>query len=292
MRRAGLQPRRCQFVKRRIRTLRIRPNPAKRGNHGGAAVTHERKRQSFDRRQAGRHGDVVHDLEREACQHAQDEERAEAVLGQSGRLERAKDDEQIEPERDDHAGKAVLFGQDREDEIVVRDRKEPQLTLRALLETLAPHPARSDGDAGLNLLVPGALGVLRRVQERGDAFLLIVLERELPRHRRDQHADEREDAEDPHRHAREKRGGEEHGHERHRRAEVGLPCDEHERHRGDGAGDQQVARVTAPPRRLSAKNLASTSASVALANSEGCRLSGPKSIQRRDPPRTTPRKST
>jgi hypothetical protein len=47
-----------------------------------------------------------------------------------------------------------------------------------------------------------------------------------------------------------------------------------------------------PPRRPSAKNFASTSASAALANSEGCRLSGPKSIQRRDPPRTTPRKST
>jgi hypothetical protein len=29
-----------------------------------------------------------------------------------------------------------------------------------------------------------------------------------------------------------------------------------------------------------------------FANSEGCRLRGPKSIQRRDPPRTTPRKST
>src|SRR5690349_12708700 len=47
--------------------------PRQGSNHGGAAVTHERKRKPFDRRQAGRHGDVVHDLEGETGEHAQDE---------------------------------------------------------------------------------------------------------------------------------------------------------------------------------------------------------------------------
>ena len=49
--------------------------------------------------------------------------------------------------------------------------------------------------------------------------------------------------------------------------------------------------VTAP-RRLSPRNLASTSASAALANSDGWRLNEPRSIQRRDPPRTAPKNST
>jgi hypothetical protein len=50
-------------------------------------------------------------------------------------------------------------------------------------------------------------------------------------------------------------------------------------------------RVTAP-RRLSPKNFARTSASVAFANSDGCRFMGPRSIHRREPPRTTPNTST
>jgi hypothetical protein len=45
-------------------------------------------------------------------------------------------------------------------------------------------------------------------------------------------------------------------------------------------------------RRLSPKNLASTSATAALANSDGWRLNDPRSIQRREPPRTAPNRST
>ena len=45
-------------------------------------------------------------------------------------------------------------------------------------------------------------------------------------------------------------------------------------------------------RRLSPSSFASTSATVALANSDGCRLNTPRSIQRREPPRTAPKNIT
>ena len=45
-------------------------------------------------------------------------------------------------------------------------------------------------------------------------------------------------------------------------------------------------------RRSSPSIFASISASMALANSDGCRLKKPRSIQRREPPRTEPKNST
>ena len=53
-------------------------------------------------------------------------------------------DEQIQAERHNDAGKPLLLGQHREDEIVVSDRKEPKLTLSSLLETFACEASRSD----------------------------------------------------------------------------------------------------------------------------------------------------
>ena len=85
----------------------------------------------FDRRQAGRHRDVVNHLERKARNDASHQIRAEAVLGQPGRLERSQNHEQIEPERDEHADEPLLLREDREDEIVVRDGQELVLPLRA-----------------------------------------------------------------------------------------------------------------------------------------------------------------
>src|SRR5215467_15257295 len=61
--------------------------------HRRPAVTHERQREAFDGRESCRHGDVVNHLEGEARQHANDQIRAEAILGQTGRLERAQDHE-------------------------------------------------------------------------------------------------------------------------------------------------------------------------------------------------------
>ena len=64
---------------------------------------------------------------------------------------------------------------------------------------------------------------------------------------------------------------------------------------GTAVSAPAIEQVDARERRRagsSPKNLASTSASAALANSDGCRLNGPRSIQRREPPRTAPKKST
>ena len=52
--------------------------------------------------------------------------------------------EQIQAERDDHAGKSSLLGKCREDEIVLRLRQEPLLRLSALPNPLpqnSPEPA-------------------------------------------------------------------------------------------------------------------------------------------------------
>ncbi len=68
---------------------------------------------------------------------ADDQERADAVLGQLGRLQTAQDDEQIEPQRDQDAEEPVLLGQHGKHEVVVRDRQEPVAALRALPESLA-----------------------------------------------------------------------------------------------------------------------------------------------------------
>src|SRR5947199_5951993 len=69
------------------------PKPGERGDHRRASVAHERESDPFDGRQSGRHGDVVDHLEGEAGEHAEHEVRAEAILGQTGRLERAQNHE-------------------------------------------------------------------------------------------------------------------------------------------------------------------------------------------------------
>jgi hypothetical protein len=131
-----------------------------RGDQRRSAVAHERQREPFDGRQSGRHGDVVDHLEGEAGEHAEYEVRAEAILGQTGRLERAQNHEQIQSERREDARKPLLLGEHREDEIIMCDGQESQLTLRALLESFAGEPARSHRDARLDLLIAGAFRIL------------------------------------------------------------------------------------------------------------------------------------
>ena len=68
----------------------------------------------------------------------------------------------------------MLLGQDREDEVVVCHREEAQLALRASLKPFPERPAGPDGDAGLNLLIPGAARILRWVP--GDASATVYAE--------------------------------------------------------------------------------------------------------------------
>src|SRR3954462_5634415 len=152
-----------------------------RCDQGRAAVAHERQRDPFHRRQAGRHRHVVNDLERKPRIDASHQIRAEAILRQPGRLERSKNDEEIEPQRAEHADEALFLRENRKDEVVVGDRQVLQLPLRAVEVTLPGQAAGPDGDARLDRLVTGALRVLLRIDERLEARTLVILERELPR---------------------------------------------------------------------------------------------------------------
>src|SRR5207244_5294465 len=97
------------------------------------------------------------------------------------RLERTQNHEQIKAERHQDAGKPLLLGKHREDEIVMSDGEKPQLTLRPLLETFSGQSTRADRDARLDLLIAGAFCILCRIEKRRDTGLLIRLEREHPR---------------------------------------------------------------------------------------------------------------
>src|SRR5258706_11227049 len=145
------------------------PEARERRDHRRPPVAHERKRQPFYGRQPCRHGDVVDHLEGEAGEHAEHEVRPQAIFRQAGRLERAQNHEQIQAERHQDAGKPLLLGQHREDEIVVGHGQKPELPLRALHETFAGEAPRTDGDARLDLLVAGAFRILRRIEERRDS---------------------------------------------------------------------------------------------------------------------------
>src|SRR4051812_6969397 len=88
----------------------------------------------------------------------------------------------------------MLFGEDREDEIVVRDRQKSPAPLRAAAKSFSRQTARPDGDFCLNLLIPGALRILLRIEERHDALSLVIVQTELPDNRRKQEQrDERHD---------------------------------------------------------------------------------------------------
>src|SRR5688572_21002281 len=152
-----------------------------RGDHRRPSVTQQRKRQTFDRRKAGRHRYVVNHLEREAGHHSHHEIDAEPIFGQARRLERAPDHDQIQAEHEKHADKTLFFSKRREDEIVVGDRQEPELPLCAPHVAFALPPTRPNGDLRLDLLVARALRILRGIEERLDAAFLIWLEREIPR---------------------------------------------------------------------------------------------------------------
>src|SRR6185436_11399862 len=114
-------------------------------------------------------------LERKSRNDPSDQVRPDAVFGQPRCFERPENHEQVETEGAEYAQKAELLREHGEDEVVVRDRQELVLALRALHEPLAAQPARANRDPGLNWLIPGAARILLRVDEDHDAGFLIVL---------------------------------------------------------------------------------------------------------------------
>ena len=140
----------------------------------------------------------------------------------------------------------MLLGEHGEDEVVVRDRQEALLPLGALHEPLAPEAAGPDRDPRLDLLVAGAERIARRVDERQDAALLVVLQGDVPHHRRGDDRHGEQDAGHLEPHARDKRHRQQHGHQRGGGPQIRLPRDEHQRERRERAADGQVAGVRGP----------------------------------------------
>ena len=137
-------------------------------NHRRAAVAHEGQGEPLHGRQARRHRDVVNHLEREPGNDASDQIGADAVLGQPGRFDRSENDKQVEAQRDENADEALLLRKDREDEIVVGNRQELVLTLRALPEALPLEAAGANRDPRLNLLIAAPARILFGIDERLD----------------------------------------------------------------------------------------------------------------------------
>ena len=148
---------RCvQFVNRRILHVEDEAESRERRDHRRTAVAHQGQRQPFHGREARRHRDVVDHLKCEARNNASHQIRADAILGEPGRLERSENNEQIEAQRDEHADETLLLREDRKDEVVVGNRQELVLPLRALHEPFALEAAGPDRDPGLDLLVSRA----------------------------------------------------------------------------------------------------------------------------------------
>ena len=72
---------------------------------------------------------------------ADDQERPDPVLGQLGGVQTPDEHEEIEPERDEHAEKAVLLGQTEKTKSLWATGQEPIAALGALPEALAEQPA-------------------------------------------------------------------------------------------------------------------------------------------------------
>ena len=129
----------------------------------------------------------------------------------------------------------------------MRDGEKPQLALRPLLEPFAGQPSGSHGDARLNLLIAGALGILGGAEKRRDAAFLVVLEREPPHDGRREEETEKQEAENAEPHAGQIGDRQEHRHQRHGRAEVGFLRDERERDAGQGTTDGEIGPGRRPP---------------------------------------------
>ena len=171
-------------------------------------------------------------MKRETGQYPNHQVRAEAILGQLGRLESAQDHEQIQTERDQDAHKAVFLGQTGEHEVVVRFGQESvPARLSGAAKPLAEQSARSHRDPGLQLLIAFALGIEFGIEERLDTAPLVVGQGELVRGPGQHERDQRDDAEPLHAHAADKGHAEKHRHERQRRTEVGLAQDQDHRQR-------------------------------------------------------------
>src|ERR1700730_7894113 len=146
------------------------------GEHGGAAVGHERQRQPGDRRDPDRHPDVNEGLDSEPDRDAGGHQQAELVVGADRDAQRADQQHGDQADDRDRADEAQFLSGHREYEVGVLLGHEVAGDQRAMEQSLAEHPTRADRDLRLRGAVPGSRRGGRRVDERGEALDLVGLE--------------------------------------------------------------------------------------------------------------------
>ena len=208
------------------------------------AITHERQGQPLHRGQTRRHSDVVQHLERETRNDCDDEEAPRPGRGPAWRRpDSARSRTDRAPSATSTPRNPCSSASTEKTKSLWATGRNPYAALGALPEPLARQAAGPDRDLGLNLLIAGAARVLRRIEERLDALLLVVLQPVLPdRPARAARRRARRSTSQRIAQAGEVGDAEEHRQQRRGRAEVRLLRDEQERH-----GDDQRRPTTSSP---------------------------------------------
>ena len=119
-------------------------------------------------------------MHREERRHADGDQCPQPIPRGTGDANAVEQNHPKQAQDRDASQKSLFLRDDREDEIVVRDRARQvaELGLRALRPPLARKAAAADGDQRLALVPTDAVGViLVGVDEAEDAVALVVVER-------------------------------------------------------------------------------------------------------------------
>ena len=137
-------------------------------NKRRTAIAHERQRNAHHRHQADGHAHVHQHVEQQDRGHAVAVNPAERLLLPFAHAHQAQDQHAEQGQHDHRPQKAPLFAYRTEDEVGMPFGHEAVLDLRAFEESLAPEPARTDGDFRLIDVVVRAEGIADDAQKTQD----------------------------------------------------------------------------------------------------------------------------
>ena len=123
------------------------------GQHGGTAMANEGKGDAGDRSEADDHQQIDHDVEEDGAGQARRNELPIAGLALHRDPQAPAHQEDIEPQYEEPADNAPLFGHGGKDEIGVAFGQIVEMALGAVAKPFAEYPARPDGDLGLGDMV-------------------------------------------------------------------------------------------------------------------------------------------
>src|SRR2546428_8152373 len=102
--------------------------------------------------------------------------RSEGIARPVGHAQRREEQDDVESEEDDRAGKSEVLGKAGEDEVRFGDRQIAERRLRAGGQSLSRRAARADRDEGLDDVPARDLRIGIWIEERGETGALVVLE--------------------------------------------------------------------------------------------------------------------